>query len=998
MSVSPDSSPEPTPGSHPGPNPAEAGAVSTSTVGVLLVSHDGGRWLPSVIDGVRAQAGVADRLGPVVAVDTGSKDDSADLLRAAFGSVVEAPSSTAFPAAVRLGLDRLRETSPDAEWVWLLHDDANPAPDALAALLAAAHDHPAADVLGPKLREWPSLRRLLEVGVTITGTGRRELGLERGEYDQGQHDDVRPVLAVNTAGMLVRRRVLEDLDGFDPQLPMFGNDVDFGWRAAAAGHTTLVVPQAVVFHAEAAHRGIRKTPLTGRHTHYQERRAALYTLLVNAPARALPFQVVRLAFGTLVRMLGFFLVRSPGEALDDLAALVSLYSQPGRIRAARRTRRTTGSTAPEDAVRVRRLLAPTWLPYRHGLDAIGDLLSALTDQASDVAERRRAAAAEHDPSSMAARRPTGDVSDLDDPDGDDGDDEGEFADTGMLARFVTNPVALLLAVFVLAVLVLAGPALGAVSGGGLSPVPDGVGDWWRLHLESRHPLGAGTDVPAPAYLLPLALLGSLVGTTAAVSLLMVLAVPVALWGSWRFLRVVGRLVSPLGAPRWLLLAGATAYSLVPLASGAWADGRLGLVVVTLVLPWLAHAALGFADPGADRRWRAAWRVGLLLALGVAFAPVLWLVALVIAVVVLVAAAGVVRGVLRDRSVWGPPATALGVVPLVLLPWWLPALLTGAGEGLLLDTGRLPGPPVEAMDLLAGRLDGLGAPTWLGLVLLGLAVVALLPRMSRIPVLVCWVVAVVVAALAAVLARVTLQLAVLEVGAGLGVLVIVLQAALVTAAVLGGLGLVRARQGVRRGARRWLVALIALPAALVPLGGLVWFGVSGSGELAGAEDQDVPAYMVQRAQTAPERGVLIVRGSIGNGLTYRVLRGDGVTLGEDEILALAPEDRSLTVAVRDLVSRPSPQVVARLAAAGVQYVVLPAPADGAVAAGLDATGGLAQASAEDRRTRAWELTREPDPAALDGPGQEWRVLLLLVQGGAILTVAVLCAPTVRRRQR
>ena len=121
----------------------------------LVVSHDGARWLPSVIGGLRGQ-----RTGParVVAVDTGSKDGSADLLEAAFGAdaVVRAPSSTSFPAAVRLGL----EGAGDLEWVWILHDDANPAPDALAALLAEAEADPEADVLGPKLREWPSLRRL----------------------------------------------------------------------------------------------------------------------------------------------------------------------------------------------------------------------------------------------------------------------------------------------------------------------------------------------------------------------------------------------------------------------------------------------------------------------------------------------------------------------------------------------------------------------------------------------------------------------------------------------------------------------------------------------------------------------------------------------------------------------------------------------------------------------------------------------------------------------
>src|SRR5689334_9912246 len=248
------------------------------------------------------------------------------------------PSSTTFPAALQAGLDRLDLMGAETEWVWVLHDDSSPHPEALLALLAGAADDPGADILGPMLREWPSLKRLLELGVTISGTGRRETGLERGEYDQGQYSEPKHVLAVNTAGMLVRRRVLDELGGLDDELPVFGNDLDFGWRAAAAGHRTVVVPQAVVFHAEAAHRGLRRTPLTGRHTHYQERRAALFTLLANSASRLWPLQAVRLFFGTLLRMLGFVAVRAPGQALDDLAAYVSVVAKPGELLAARRAR------------------------------------------------------------------------------------------------------------------------------------------------------------------------------------------------------------------------------------------------------------------------------------------------------------------------------------------------------------------------------------------------------------------------------------------------------------------------------------------------------------------------------------------------------------------------------------------------------------------------------------------------------------------------------------
>jgi GT2 family glycosyltransferase len=954
-----------------------------SDFAVLLVSHDGARWLPTVLGGLEEQqVPIAAR----VAVDTGSKDESRDLLAAAFGAdhVVAAPSSTTYPAAVRLGLERLTELGVDAEWVWLLHDDSSPHAEALLALEAGTIEHPDADVLGPMLREWPSLRAVLELGVTISGTGRRETGLERGEYDQGQYADVRPVLAVNTAGMLVRRRVLEELGGFDDELPMFGNDLDFGWRAASAGHRTIVVPQAVVFHAEAAHRGTRRTPLTGRHTHYQERRAALFTLLANWTT-PWPLQLLRLAMGTLLRMVGFLLVRSPGEALDDLAALVSVARRPGHVAAARRARAASRTADADD---VRALLPPWWLPYRHGIDLVRDLAGAVGQQAADVADRRRAAKAEQDPASFAARR----VEQLERL------DEDEMAeDTGLVARFFTNPVAVLAAAFVVVALAAARGVVGDVAGGGLSPAPDGVGAWWHLHLSSWHALGQGTDVPAPAYVLPLALLGTVLGgsAAAAVSLLLLLAVPGAAWGAWRFLRVTGRLVRTQGAPRWVILWGTTTYALVPVAAGAWGDGRLGPVVAAVALPWLAHAALGFADPDPDRRWRAAWRSGVLLAVVTAFTPVAWLFALLLGVLVVAAAFRLVPSAMGDRATWGPPAAALGVVPVLLAPWWLPALLTGAGSALLLDAGRVPGPAADGLELLAGRFGDLGAPWWLGAVVPVLAVLALVPRATRIPVVICWLAAAVTAVVALALSFVDVDLLAGSSPAGQGFLLVVLQAALVVAAFLGGLGLVEAGMPAWR---RAAAAGVAVLAAAVPVGGLGWFLLSGEADLDEPLDPEVPAYMVQSSEEGPEHGVLVVRGSVERGLGYTVRREDGTRLGEDEVVAHSAPDADLDDVVRTLVSRPTPDAVSALAAAGVEYVVLPAPADPDVSAALDATGGLVAASAENRDTRAWQVDRPLSGDSLEGDRSWLRVALLVLQALALVTVLVLCAPTTNRRRR
>ena len=943
------------------------------SVAVLLVSHDGTRWLPAVIDGLRGQRVQPDR---VLAIDTGSKDDSVALLTAAFGEVLQLPGSTSFPEAVAAGLDQVG----DPEWVWILHDDANPDPGALGALLEAAADDPDADIFGPKLREWPSLRRLLELGVTISGTGRRETGLERGEYDQGQHDDVRQVLAVNTAGMLVRRSVLAELGGFDRQLPIFGNDIDFGWRAAAAGRRTVIVPQAVVFHAEAAHRGLRRTPITGRHTHYQERRAALYTLLVNSRARSLPFQLLRLGLGTLVRMVGLLLTRQVGQALDELAALVSLYSSPREILAARRQRQGA-QTAPPDHVRV--LLAPRWLPYRHGLDVVSDVLAAATNQAQDVAERRRAAKAEVVPTHRT-------------------DDEDEFTrDTGLVARFLTNPVAVGVALFCVLALVGARDAFGSVAGGALSPVPDQAGDWWRLHLSGWHPIGQGTDVPAPAYLLPLAALATLLlgSPGAAISCLLVLAVPLSFWGAWRFLRVVGRLVDPHGFPTLLLVWGAATYALVPVVSGAWGEGRFGVVAVAVLMPWLAHAALGFADPEPDRRWRAAWRSALFFALGTAFAPVVFWFCLGLALVVVGAGFAISPRSMRDRSIWGPPAVAVAMVPVLLAPWWLPATLTGAAEAFVLDAGRVPMSDIGFRELVVGRIGDSGAPWWLGLLLVVLAVAALVPARTRVPVLVCWIVAFVSALLAAGFSLVSFELAAVDTGAGLGFLVVSLQASFLVAAVLGVHGFL-VRPASRPGQVGWwrpVAAVVAGVALVVPAAGLGWFVIGDHGNLQDEPESGIPAYMVQNAMTSPAHGILVIRGDVEDGLTYAVLRDDGTTLGEDEIVALSPEDDELSADVRALVAGPDREAVGALAGHGIEYVVLPSPADGNVAAVLDSTAGLAQASAEDRETRAWQVGIPVDEDAVDGPRSWLRIGLLVLQAVAILVVAVLCAPTNDRRR-
>ena len=942
----------------------------------LLVSHEGARWLPAVLGGLAEQSRTPDL---VLAVDTGSTDGSVDLLVERLGEdAVHAVSPrTSYGDAVAAGLEAVPPAADAADdWVWLLHDDSAPAPRALETLLAAADANPGVDVLGPKLREWPSLRRLLEVGVTISGTGRRETGLERGEYDQGQHDQVREVLAVNTAGMLVRRSVLESL-GFDRRLPLFGNDVDFGWRAARAGHRTLVVPDAVLFHVEAAHRGVRKAPLTGPHFRRGEREAALHTLLVNGSAALLPFTLVRLVLGSLIRALGFLLVRSPGEALDELVAVARVYGRPWRVLSGRRRRRAAARLSHRE---VRHLLAPPWLPYRHGLDFVGDLATAVAHQATDLSAARRA--------SRAGPTETGPVP---------AEAQNLPADTGLLARALSSPVFGAFAVLVVAALVAARGLVGsgALSGGALLPAPGSALDWWRTYLASAHDLGTGSSAPAAPYLLPLALLGTVLLGKAwiVVDLVFLLAVPLSAYGGFRFLR---RTTGSLPAAVW----GGAAYGLLPVLTGAVQQGRLGTVVAALLLPWLAHSAL-FLSPSEDqdRRIRAAWRTSLWLALLAAFAPLGLLLALALTIVVLGAGLVTDRGRWVRREVWWPVVLPVLAAWVLLLPWSAVVWADRGFSAWLFEAG-LPAPawtgPVGPLDVLFGRPAAQGAPWWLGLGVLVAAVAALLRADTRTRVLRAWVVLVLGLVTASVLSGVALSPATSEISQPLwlGLPLLLAQAAAVAAAATAGAGVRALLTGVSFGWRQPVGAALVVIALLAPVAGLVWWVLTGSG---GPLDRRpaavVPTYMSEAALDEPDRGVLVVRGGRARGFDHLLLRGRGLSIGDESVLPPAADQQELTDLVGALATAPVAEDVERLAALGVGFVYAPAPVDGVLAGNLDTLSGTSRASAL-RGARAWQLQVPPGHEAVDTEGSAARPWLLGVQALALVVAGVQAAPTRR----
>lgn len=904
------------------------------TVGAVLVSHNGAPWLPKVLASFSRMFHAPDAWR---AVDVASTDGSAELVRDSFGNerVIQAPKGTGFGAAVRLGL----EAMPQTDWIWLLHDDSSVLPGTLSGLLDTATSAPDIGIVGPKIREWPSLRRLLEVGLTVTGTGTRVTGMEAGEPDAGQHDRPSTVLAVNTAGMLIRRDVWDELDGLDPQLPLYFDDIDFGWRAARAGYRTVTAPSGIVFHAEASTHGIRRS-ISGDRPSWESRRAGLFVQLANAGRLMFWWQYVRLLVGSMLRVVGMLVGKDPEGAGDELLAVRSVYTHPLRLFRARQWR---ARTARRNNREIRGLFASVWLPYQHGFDAAREAFAAIVKPETIETVGRR---------STLENTPE-EVDDLDDG-------------PPLLKRrpWLATVLALSVLSLVASRTLLPGAFGGGLSGGALLRAPDTAGGWWSLLLGADRGIGLSADAGAPIFALPLAVLSAPVwfAPHLLIAAALVFAVPLAALSAHR----LGRRIT---AHRGHRIIWALSYAAAVAAVGAVPQGRIGTVVALVVAPVIVNVGWQLADsPG----WQNALRLGVWIALGAAFAPV----------ILVMSALGLgLLWYLEGRWV----SRQMGLVvatPLILLgPWLFERALVPWRWWW--EAGR-PVPGTQSLlDIVAGHAGGLQAPWWLSVPVLVLAMVALAPRRTRSAVAVSWAFGLLALAVALV-GHVTSFAATagpINLAPWVAVPSVVWFAALSTAVLI-------AASNLEHIARPFAVS--ALVAALVmPIGvGGWWLARGVDGAVDGSSDTSVPTFLADRPGLT-----LLLTGSTEDGIEYRTVQGAGTFLGQEALEPSAAASTEVTEAVQHLLARGTESDIATLSAAGIDAIYVP-NAEAELARRIDSAPLLEQSGSDQAGSRVWTLRAEPSLSQAEVP--TWRRVVSAVQLFAWV-IAVLMTMPVRRRE-
>lgn len=660
----------------------------TSNVTAIVVTRGLTPYLPQTLAGIASQRVSPDHL-LLIDVDEDGQDNAWQL-KEAIGQAyrqhesrpridcLHAPRARNFGDAVRQCLEA------GSGWLWLLHDDSAPAPDALTHLVHATDSGPSVAIAGCKQIMWDPPARVLDVGFTHTWWGRR-VGVDMGELDQGQYDRRQDVLGVGLAGMLISAELWFALDGPDPALGPFGDGLDLCMRARLTGKRVVVVPQAVVRHVQASHFGIRQGAAEGdpRRSLGARRVALVHSRLVECALLASPF-VFLLAFGLAILRSGWrLLAKQPRLAATEFAAPWRAL-RLGRISAGR-ARAAKHRTRPRAVLRPLRARWIEALPHVRGAIRAGRARRrALSD--SEIAAIRQ------------ARRHR------------------------YLGLASVCFLAVVLSAWSLRGVMAAAWSGQVLTGGGWGALDMSATELWQLATSGWIPGGGGSYGPADPLLVALVPLAFLTGGKAqlALSLCFGASFVLAGLGTWcaagavtrsaflRFLAAAGWLTAPplltalsFGQPGplmvhlafpWLLLALAHAYGIArrdkfghhhktPSRSlTAAAAGGIALSVVGAAAPAVLIVAALVLTVAALLSWRRAWIAITVLALPVAVcAPALWRILTEIPAAVFATAGPGARATAASAveliAGW-PLAAPTGWVGLVPVACWLATAIAG----------------------------------------------------------------------------------------------------------------------------------------------------------------------------------------------------------------------------------------------------------------------------------------------------------------------------------
>jgi GT2 family glycosyltransferase len=195
----------------------------------------------------------------VIVVDNGSTDRSVPSIRERFPQIIvlENAKNLGFTGGNNQGMRYALQRN--ADYVWLLNNDATTEPDTLTKLVKAVEEHAEVGLISPLIHYHGKSDEVQFSGIRldIDGYSYREMPPHSlPDEDVSKMDN----LLVGTA-LLIKRRVVEDIGYLDEKYFAYVEDFEYCMRAKRFGHVSTVLPSARVYHKDAEWKVKKRKPM-----------------------------------------------------------------------------------------------------------------------------------------------------------------------------------------------------------------------------------------------------------------------------------------------------------------------------------------------------------------------------------------------------------------------------------------------------------------------------------------------------------------------------------------------------------------------------------------------------------------------------------------------------------------------------------------------------------------------------------------------------------------
>lgn len=184
----------------------------------------------------------------IVVVDNGSTDDSFTAVAEAHPDVVSLRQEVNQGIAVGLNLGISWVLERDYDYLLVLNNDIEVAPDMLTELVRVAESDPSIGCVGPKTYYYADRNRLWSAGgiIRFKESVTRERGMKH--LDRGQYDVDREMPYINGCAQLVPRRAMAATGLWDPVYYVGIEDADWCMRLRRAGFKCAYAHKALLWH------------------------------------------------------------------------------------------------------------------------------------------------------------------------------------------------------------------------------------------------------------------------------------------------------------------------------------------------------------------------------------------------------------------------------------------------------------------------------------------------------------------------------------------------------------------------------------------------------------------------------------------------------------------------------------------------------------------------------------------------------------------------------